>query len=218
MKRVAKETAALLCVLVVAGGIVLAITRTVGAPSPNPFDTFTGRVDKIPLQILSPAAGQVLTMPQFEGARVQKGQALATIQVFDRNFHPPANSDLFKLQGDTLQVISPVSGLIGKLAIAQLSVVSGSGLLMQLFTVESTELEVLVPVKSELSAYRAFYMAVTQGATRFRIQIEGVLPADVVGNVGPSTTVYRARCSLPSDCESLLTQLQVLVYALKTKQ
>jgi hypothetical protein len=213
MKRLMREMAALLCVLLVAGGIVLAITRTVAAPST--FDTFTGRVDKIPLQILSPAAGQVLTMPEWEGAHVQQGQVLATIQVFDRNFLPPADSQMFKLQGDTLQVISPATGVIGKLAMAQLSVVSGNGLLLQLFTVESTELEVLVPVQSELSAYRAFYMAVAQGTARFRIKIEGVLPADVIGNISPSTTVYRAQCDRPADCESLLTELQVLVYALK---
>ena len=208
-----RETAALLCVLLVAGGIVLAITRTVGAPSK--FDTFTGRVDKIPLQILSPAAGQLLTMPQWEGARVEQGQTLATIQVFDRNFRPPADSRLFKLQGDTLQVISPATGVIGKLAIAPLSVVSGSGLLMLLFTVESTELEVLVPVKRELSAYRAFYMAVAQSTARFRIQIEGVMPIDAIGSSSPNTTVYRARCDRPTDCEALLTELQVLVYGLK---
>ena len=213
MKRLLKETAALLCVLLVAGGIVIAITRTVAAPST--FDTFTGRVDKIPLQILSPTAGQVLTMPQWEGARVQQGQVLATIQVFDRNYRPPADSHMFKLQGDTLQVISPATGVIGKLAMAQLSVVSGSGLLMQMFTVESTELEVLVPLKSELSAYRAFYMAVAQSTARFRIRIEGVMPADVIGNAPSTTTVYRAACDRPADCESLLTELQVLVYALK---
>jgi pyruvate/2-oxoglutarate dehydrogenase complex dihydrolipoamide acyltransferase (E2) component len=213
MKRLIKEVAALLCVLLVAGGVVLAITRTVAAPST--VDTFTGRVDKIPLQILSPVAGQVLTIPQWEGAQVQQGQVLATIQVFDRNFRPPADSRLFKLQGDTLQVISPATGVIGKLAVAPLSVVSGSGFLMHLFTVESTELEVLMPVRDELSAYRAFYMAAAQSTARFRIRIEGIVPTDVVGNVPPSTTVYRAKCDRPADCEPLLTQLQVLIYALK---
>ena len=213
MKRLLKEMAALLCVLLVAGGIVLAITRTVAAPST--FDTFTGRVDKIPLQILSPAPGQVLSMPQWEGAHVQQGQILASIQVFDSNYRPPADSQMFKLQGDTLQVISPATGVIGKLAMAQLSVVSGNGLLMQLFTVESTELEVLVPLRSELSAYRAFYMAVAQSTSRFRIKIGGVMPSDVIGSAPPATTVYRATCDRPADCESLLTELQVLVYALK---
>jgi hypothetical protein len=215
MMRLMKEIAAFLCVLLVAGGTVFAITRTM--PAASTFDTFTGRVDKIPLQILSPAAGQVLTMPQWEGARIQQGDTLATVQVFDHNFKPPADSRLFKLQGDTLQIVSPASGVIGKLTIAPLSVVSGSGFLMQLFTVENTELQVLMPVKSELNAYQAFYTAATQSTARFRIRIEGVVPTDVLGgNVSPNTTVYRARCDRLSDCDALLTELQVLVYAIKS--
>jgi pyruvate/2-oxoglutarate dehydrogenase complex dihydrolipoamide acyltransferase (E2) component len=208
-----KELAALMCVLLVAGGIVLALTRTLGAPAG--FDTFTGRVDKIPLQILSPAAGQVLTLPPWEGATVQQGQVVATIQVLDRNFQPPADSKMFKLQGGVLQVISPANGMIAKLALAPMSVVSGNGLLMQLFTVESTQLQVLVPQGSKLGDYRAFYMASAQNAARFRINIDGVVPVDVVTNVAPNTTVYRASCTKPADCQSLLTVLQVMVYALK---
>jgi hypothetical protein len=214
MKRLMKELAALLIVLLVAGGIVLAMTRAIGAPSS--FDTFTGRVDKIPLQILSPVAGQVLTLPPWEGVTVQQGQVLATIQVLDRNFRPPADSKIFKLQGDVLQVISPANGMIAKLAIAPLSVVNGNGLLLQMFTLESTQLQVLVPQGSKLGDYRAFYMAVAQNATRFPIRIEGEIPVDVVANVSPTTTVYRASCDRPLDCQSLLTQLQVLVYAFKT--
>lgn len=214
MKRLIRELAALTCVLVVAGGIVLALTRTVGVPTT--FDTFTGRVDKLPLQILSPVAGQVLTLPQWEGEAVQKGQVLATIQVLDRSFKPPADSPMFKLQDDVLQVVSPATGMIAKLALAPLSVVSGNGLLMQLFTLENTQLQVLVPQESKLGNYRAFYMAAAQNSARFRIRIEGVIPVDVAGDVSPTTTVYRARCDRPSDCQTLLTKLQVLVYALKS--
>jgi hypothetical protein len=173
-------------------------------------------VDKLPLQILSPVAGQVLTLPQWEGVTVQQGQVLATIQVLDRNFRPPSDSKMFKLQGDVLQVVSPATGMVAKLALAPLSVVNGQGLLMQLYTLENTQLQVLVPQGSKLGDYRAFYMAAAQNAARFRIRIEGVIPIDAVDNVSPTTTVYRASCDRPADCQTLLTQLQVLVYAVKT--
>jgi hypothetical protein len=214
MKRLMKELAALSCVLLVAGGIVFGIIRTSAVQSP--FDTFSGRVDKIPLQILSPVAGQVLTLPGWEGAPVQQGQVLATIQVLDPNFRPPAGSGIFKLRGDVLQVISPASGMIAKLAIAPLSVVSGNSLLLQLFTVENTELHVLMPKGDRLADYRAFYIAAAQSSARFPIRIAGEVPIEVAGNIPDRTTVYRATCDRASDCQSLLTELQVLVYALKS--
>jgi hypothetical protein len=214
MSRLMKELAALLCVLLVAGGVVFAMTRTVGAPAG--FDTFTGRVDKLPLQILSPVAGQVLTLPQWEGVTVERGQVLATIQVLDRNFRPPAESQMFRLQGDLLQVFSPATGMIARVGLAPLSVVSGNGLLLELYTIDNTQLRVLVPQASKLGNYRAFYMADAQTSVRTRIRIVGVVPVDVAGNVPPTTTVYRAICDRPSDCQSLLTRLQVLVFALKS--
>jgi hypothetical protein len=209
-----KELAALLCVLLVAGGIVFAMTRT--GTGPSTFDTFSGRVDKIPLQILSPVAGQVLTLPGWEGASVQQGEVLARIQVLDRNFRPPAGSGMFTLQGDVLQVLSPSSGMIAKLAIAPLSAVSGNELLLQLYTIESTELHVLVPRENPLAGYRAFYMSAARNSTRFRIRMAGAVPVEVVSDIPATMAVYRATCDHPPDCQTLLTKLQVLVYAMKS--
>jgi hypothetical protein len=215
MRRIAAEVMLLACVLLVAGGLVLGLTRLVGAQSA--YDTFTGRVNRIPVQISSPVYGQVLSLPVQEGGQVDAGRALVTIQVVDRSFRVPQNSQLFKLQGDTLSVLSPVSGIVGRITVAPLSTVTASQLILQLYTPDHTDLHVLVPQGHQLDAYQSFSAAGDSSRTRYPIRLEGVMPDESVNNVSPSTVVYLAKCESTADCLMLLRNQQVLVYAEKVR-
>jgi hypothetical protein len=213
MRRLLKELAALMLVLAVGGGVVLLIVRLTAGNAPSRYDTFQARVNTIPLQVISPAAGQVLSMPSGEGSWVAEGQVLVTIQVFDRNYRPPADSQMFKLQGDQLQIFSPASGIVGRMQIAPLSAVVGNQLLLQLLTPQSTDLQVIIPQESALSRYRDFYAATSTNAHRYPIQILGTIPNEIVVGVAPAMTVYRATCQAMADCQNFLTVKQVAVFA-----
>jgi hypothetical protein len=213
MSRLWKELAALVLVLAVGGGFVLVILRLTAPDAPSPYDTFQARVNTIPLQIISPVAGQVLSMPPGEGSSVVEGQVLVNVQVFDRNYRPPADSQMLKLQGDKLQIFSPASGIVGRMQVAPLSAVAGNQMLLQLFTPQSTDLQLLMPSDSALSRYRDFYAATSIRATKYPIQIQGTIPSEIVGGVPPATTVYRATCQATADCQNFLTFQQVAIFA-----
>jgi hypothetical protein len=213
MSRVLKELTALGLVLAVGAGVVFLILRLTAGNPPSPYDTFQAIVNTIPLQIISPAAGQVFSMPSGEGSPVAEGQLLVTVQVFDRNYRPPADSQMFKLQGDQLQIFSPASGIVGRMQIAPLSAVVGNQLLMHLLTPQSTDLQVLIPQDSALSRYRDFYAATSVNAPRYQIQILGTIPSEIVVGVAPATTVYRATCQAMADCGNFLTVKHVEVFA-----
>lgn len=214
MRRILKELALLTCVLLLAGGAAVGVTRMVGGQ--DSYDTFTGRVSKIPLQISSPTFGQVLSLPLTEGGQVEPGQYLATIKVIDRSFRVPQDSQLFRLEGDLLRVVSPVSGLVAKMAIAPLSTVDAGQLILQLYTLDHTDVQVLMPQGRGLEGYRSFYAAAGESKRRYRIRVEGAVPTETLSNVSPTTTVYRASCdSAAADCWPLLNHQQVMVYALK---
>jgi hypothetical protein len=211
MRRIAAELALLACVLSVAGLVALGLIRVVGAQTT--YDTFTGRVNKIPVQISSPAYGQVLLLPFGVGSHVDVGQALVTIQVVDRGFRVPQNSQLFKLQGDNLSLLSPVTGIVGRITVAPLSTVTASELILQLYTPEHTDLQVLVPQGRQLAGYRSFYAASADRQARYPIRVQGAMPGEIDSNVSPTTVVYQARCESREDCVSLLHNQQVLIYA-----
>jgi len=213
--RVIRELFVLVAVLLVAGGFVFGYTQVAQAPSR--YDTFPGKVNKVPLQISSPVYGQVLTLPLAEGSHVTKGQLIATIQVLDRNFKLPA-TQLFTLQGDTLSVISPAAGVVARVGVAPLSTIGGNGRLVDLFTTESTDLWVLMPRGTNLATYRAFFVWPPANQPTFRIRLEGSIPADVVGGASATTTVYRAECEPSASCADLLVAQQVTVCAEKSIQ
>jgi len=215
MRRIAAELMLLACVLLVAAGIALGLTRMVGAQTS--YDTFTGRVNRIPVQIASPVYGQVLSLPVREGGTVDAGRPLVTIQVVDRSFRVPQNSQLFKLQGDILSLLSPVSGIVGRITVAALSTVSASELILQLYTPDHTDLQVLVPQGRQLDRYQSFSAATDGSRSRYPIRMEGVMPDEAVENVSPTTVVYRANCQSTADCVVLLRNQQVLVYAEKAR-
>jgi Biotin-lipoyl like len=213
--RVLRELVVLVVVLLVAGGLVFGYTQVATAPSR--YDTFPGKVNKVPLQISSPVYGQVLTLPLAEGSQVTQGQVLATIQVLDRNFKLPA-TPLFTLQGDTLSVVSPATGVVAKVDVAALSTVGGNERLVELYTTANTDLWVLLPQGTNLAAYRAFFVWPPANKPTFRIRIEGSIPADVVGGASSTTSVYRARCEITIDCAGLLVAQQVTICAEKSIQ
>jgi hypothetical protein len=214
MGRILREGAVLLAVLLIAGGVVLVYTQV--ALTPNPYDTFPGRVNKLPLQIASPVAGQLLSMPLAVGAEVTKGQVLATIQVLDRNFRMPVDSSLFKLQGDKLLVISPVSGVVAKLNVAPSSTVGGSEKIIELYSVDSTDVWMLTPTSTDLTNYSAFFVLPRANKSKYLLRIEGSIPSDVVPGASSTTRVYRATCDAASGCTDLLIYQQITICAEKT--
>jgi multidrug efflux pump subunit AcrA (membrane-fusion protein) len=213
MSRIGKEVVALVLVLALAGGVVVLLLRLTPTSVPSLYDTFQARINTIPLQIMSPTEGQVLTMPSGEGSSVVEGQVLLTVQVFDRNYRPPADSQMFKLQGDRLQIVSPASGIVGRMQVAPMSTVAGNQLLLQVLTPQSTDLQVLIPQNSVLSHYRDFYAATNSNAPWYPIQILTTIPNEIVGGVAPAITVYRATCQTVADCQNFLTVKQVEVFA-----
>jgi hypothetical protein len=215
MSRIIKELIALALVLALGGVLVQGIRQVAATAPSSPYDTFQARVNAIPVQILSPAAGQVLSLSSVEGSTVTQGQELATIQVFDRTYRPPVDNQLFKLQGDKLAVLSPVTGVVGRLAVAPLSMVGGNQSLLDIYAPENTDLHVLIPQGAAISSYRAFYAATSLGATRYPINIEGAIPTLASANVAPKTTLYRATCAPVTGCLSFINVQQVLVIAEK---
>jgi hypothetical protein len=216
MRRIIKEVAVLVGVLVVAGALILGYTQL--ALTPARYDTFTGRVNKLPLQIASPVYGQLLTLPLTVGAQVTQGQVIATIQVLDRNFKLPADSEMFKLQGGTLSVVSPASGVVAKLNVAPLSTVGGSEKLVDLYTTDNTDVWMLMPQGTDPKTYDAYFVWLGVKKLSYRLQVEGSIPTDVVGGTSPTTNVYRARCQSMAACTDLLVNQQVTICAVKTVQ
>lgn len=216
MVRVLRELVVLVVVLLVAGGLIAGYAQV--ASTPSRYDTFSAKVNKLPLQISSPVYGQLLTLPLAEGSQVSLGQVIATVQVLDRNFKLPSDSQLFKLQGDTLSVVSPAAGVVAKIDVAPLSTVGGGQRLVELYTLDSTDLWVLLPQGTDVATYRAFFVWPRANKPTYRIQIEGSIPTDVVGGTSPTTNVYRARCKVLASCADLLIDQQVTVCAEKSAQ
>ena len=183
MVRVLRELVVLVVVLLVAGGLIVGYAQV--ASTPSRYDTFSAKVNKLPLQISSPVYGQLLTLPLAEGSQVGLGQVIATVQVLDRNFKLPSGSQLFKLQGDTLSVVSPAAGVVAKIDVAPLSTVGGGQRLVELYTLDSTDLWVLLPQGTDVATYRAFFVWPRANKPTYRIQIEGSIPTDVVGGTSP---------------------------------
>ncbi len=214
MRRVLKEVIVLVGVLLVAGTLIVGYTQV--ASTPSAYDIFPGRVNKLPLQIASPVPGQLLTLPLAEGSKVSQGQVIATIQVLDRNFRPPPDSQLFKLQGDLLSVVSPATGVVAKIDVAPLSTVGGNERLIEMYTVDSTDLWILLPQGTDPTMYRAFFVLPSTNKPNYPIQIEGSIPSEVANGASASTNVYRARCEAGADCVDLLTAQQVTICAEKS--
>lgn len=215
MTRLFNELVALVIVLALGFLLAQGIYKVVGKTSSSPYDTFQAQVNAIPLQILSPVAGQVLSLPSIEGSTVTQGQELATIQVFDRSYRAPADNQLFKLQSDKLVIVSPVTGVVGKVTVAPLSMVGGNQSLLDLYAPEDTDLHVLIPEGAAISSYRAFYAMTSMTATRYPINIEGAIPTQTAATVAPMTTVYRATCVPTVSCLTFLNMKQVMVIAEK---
>lgn len=213
MRRIFSEVAVLVGVLLLAGVLVLGYMQV--AIAPPRYDTFTGRVNKVPLQLSSPVYGQLLSMPLAVGSQIAQGQVVATIQVLDRNFRLPVESRLFKLQGETLSVVSPASGVVARISVAPLSTVGGNEKLIDLYTAESTDVWMLLPQGSELTAYDAFFVTLGAGKPNHRLLVEGSIPSDLVTGTPPTTNVYRARCEVVAGCPELLINQQVTICAEK---
>ena len=212
MRRVFSEAAVLIGVLALAGVLVFGYTQLALAPAR--YDTFTGRVNKVPLQLSSPVYGQLLSLPLAAGSPIAQGQVIATIQVLDRNFRLPADSRLFTLQGDTLSVVSPASGVVARINVAPLSTVSGNEKLIDMYTSTSTDVWMLLPQGTAVTSYDAFYVEFGGGKLN-RLLVEGAIPSDVVTGAPPTTNVYRATCQTAAGCADLLIQQQVTICAEK---
>jgi hypothetical protein len=214
VRRILKEAAVLVVVLLVAGTVIFVYTQA--ALTPTRYDAFPGRVNKIPLQISSPVYGQLLSLPLTEGSQVNQGQVIATIQVLDRNFRLPANSHLFTMQGDTLSVVSPATGVVAKVSVAPLSTVGGNEKLVELYTPDSTDVWMLLPQGTDLNSYDAFFVSFGAKKPSYRLRVAGLMPSDIVSGVSPTTNVYRATCESMVECADLLVNQQVTICAEKT--
>lgn len=212
MPKILKELIALICVLCIAGGIVLFLVQNLGRSQAS-YDSFTGYVNKVPIDISSPAYGQVLTLPFSEGSTVTKGQTLATIQVLDPHYKLTVSNGLYQVHGDILSVQSPVNGIVGKVLIAPQSTVEGNLTFMELFSASNTEILILLPQGNSLSNYTAFYASSSLTGPKYPLQVLGQVPADIVSNIQPGTAVYRATCLSTADCQKMIDNETITIFA-----
>ncbi len=211
MKGCLKEVIAILCVLLLAAVLIFFFTQNIGQ---NNYDTFSGYVSKVPLTITSPVYGQILTLPVKEGDMVTRGQTLATIDILNPDTIP-APSALYHVHGKTLSIQSPSSGVIGQIAQAPLSTIAGAGILMQIYTVDNTEIQMLIPQGYDIHSYMGFSASNTADGRRYPLHVVGQIPANVISNIPLTTTVYRATCRQISDCQAVINNNAVIIYAQK---
>ena len=205
MKKILIEIATFILVLAIAVPLIfLLFTQNVAHE-----DTFTGNVQKAPINITSPVYGQILTLPVHEGDSVRKGQTLATIHILNPNTIPEA-SPLYRVNGMSLSVQSPSSGVIGQVAFAALSTVAGAGSLMYLYTTNSLEVQILLPQGHTMSDYTTFYAQRPPEQRRYALHIVGQIPTNVISNIDPTTSVYRATCT---NCQAILDNEAVAIQA-----
>ncbi len=213
MKKIVIEIITFLCALLIAAALIFTLIQNVSGQSG--YDTFTGSVNKVPITISSPVYGQILTLPFTGGATVMKGQTLATIEILAPHFTLPASTDLFHVRGNILSIQSPANGIVGKVELAPQSTIAGTGTLMEIYTVDNTEIQILLPQGKEMSSYTAFYASNTPNGTKYPLQVLGQVPPDVVSNIPITTTVYRARCQQVTDCQNIVNNGAVTIYAQK---
>jgi hypothetical protein len=195
MKKLLKELLALLIVVIIAAGVIFLFTRNIQTS----YDTFTGNVHKIPINISSPAYGQILTLPVTEGATVTKKQVLATVQILSPNFTPSTSSNLYSVSGNVLSLQSPVDGTVGSVTLAPNSTVGGTQPFIQIYTLSNLEIQILLPQGKDITDYSAFFASSTPNSRRFPLHILGRIPTDVISNIPATTAVYRAKCQEVSD-------------------
>src|SRR2546428_6257003 len=213
MKKIVIEIITFLCALLIAAALIFTLIQNVSGQSS--YDTFTGNVNKVPITISSPVYGQILTLPFTEGATVTKGQILATIQILGPHFTLPASSNLFHVKGNILTVQSPGNGIVGKVALSPQSTIRSTDTLMQIYTVDNTEIQILLPQGKDMSSYTAFYASNTPNGTKYPFQVLGQVPTDVVSTIPMTTMVYRAKCQQVTDCQNIVNNAAVTIYAQK---
>lgn len=211
MKKILIEVIAIMCTLLFAVVLIFFFTQNIGQ---NNYDTFTGNVSKVPLTITSPVYGQILTLPVKEGDTVNRGQTLATIEILNPDT-TPASSDLFHVNGKMLSIQSPSNGVIGQIALAPLSTIAGAGTLMQMYTVDNTEIQLLIPQGYDIHSYKGFSASNTPDGRRYPLHVIRQIPANVISNIPVTTTVYRATCQQISDCQAAINNNAIIIYAQK---
>jgi hypothetical protein len=211
MRRFLIEVIAIMCALLFAAVLIFFFTQNIGQ---NNYDTFTGYVSKVPLTITSPVYGQILTLPVKEGDTVTKGQTLATVEILNPDTIP-APSDLYHVQGKKLSIQSPSNGVVGQIALAPLSTIAGAGTLMQMYTAENTEIQMLIPQGYDIRSYTGFSASNTPDGRRYPLQVIRKIPANVISNIPVTTTVYRATCQQISDCQAAIDNNAIIIYAQK---
>jgi hypothetical protein len=213
MKKFLKELIAFVCALLIAAVIIFLFTQNL--VNKTNYDTFTGNVNKVPIDISSPAYGQILTLPFTEGAMVTKGQTLATIQILASNFTLPPSSGLYLVSKNVLSIQSPADGIVGKVALAPQSTIGGNAMFMQIYTLENTDIQILLPQGKDLSGYAAFYASNMPNGSKYPLQVLGQIPTDVVSNISPTMSVYRAKCQNVTDCQNIINNKVIIIYAQK---
>jgi len=211
MRKILLEVIAIMFALLFAAVLVFFFTQNIGQ---NNYDTFTGNVSKAPLTITSPVYGQILTLPVREGDTVAKGQTLATVEILNPDTIP-APSALYHVHGNMLSVQSPSIGVIGQIALAPLSTIAGAGILMQMYTIENTEIQMLVPQGYDIRSYTGFSASNTPDGPRYHLHVIKQIPANVISNIPVTTTVYRATCQQISDCQAAIDNNAIIIYAQK---
>jgi hypothetical protein len=210
MKKLLKEALAILLTLGIAAGIILLLFSQ-NAPR---YDTFAGTIAKTPINITSPVYGQILALPLHEGDHVKKGQTLAILHVLNLSALP-APSALYPITGTQMRILSPTDGVIGAITFATFSTVAGAQTLLLLYTTSSLEIQVLLPATATLTNYAAFYAERPPARNRYLLHIVEQIPTNVISNIDPTMSVYRATCT---ECAALLNNETIAILAERVQQ
>jgi hypothetical protein len=211
--HVLKEIAVLFVALAVAGSIMYAfVSSRSGQPT---YVTMQGSIQRLPLDVSSPIYGQIVSMPAQQGMKVQKGQALAIIQGLGPQTAPiTQKSTLFRtLPGGRIEVLSPSDGLVGKVDLANGSMVAAASTFLQLYTIQATQLSVRLPADRSVGDYQGFAVAFSAHGRRYPITLTRPLPGDSASSSSSASTMMSARFTDDGVPEEILSGSRVIVFA-----
>lgn len=217
-KRIVKELLVLAVALLVAGGIMYGYTQNVSA-QPT-YKVLAGEVDQLPLTVSSPIYGEILSLPVAVGAHVSAGETLATIQRLDGDkIALPQHTDLFHIkQNGTIDLVSPVNGIVSDVQYAPHSTVATAAPLLDLATVQTTQLVVFLPTTDRPQDFVHFAAAASPSSTRLPIQLVKPLPVQGVNNVPQKTIPYLATFANAHAGEQLIGSSTITIFATQKPQ
>ncbi len=215
VKRIIAELAALIVVIAVAVGLMLAFT--VSASAKPVYTQMAARMITLPVNVSSPVYGQIVNLRVMPGQQVTKGEALAVVQLLDpQHANVPTHSPLYKaLSHNRVEITSPTTGVISQVNFANLSTIGVASNLLQIFSADDVQVQVYVPRGTNLSGFSGYYATDYAGGPKYPIKLLYQTPMTSPNPSLRDVNVYAASFVNPHDATSLLSADTITVEAQK---